>query len=484
MKELEKILQSVTVLNTVDLEDVEINGLTIDSRKVEEGFMFIAYKGTHSNGHDYISKAIENGAKVILLDDPSYIKEGAIKFVLVSDARMLTSELASRFYDFPSKQLKVVGVTGTNGKTTVATLLHDLYQELGFPTGLISTIKIKFGNTEVPAVLTTPDPVSLQAMFAEMVETGLSHVFMEVSSHALDQGRVAGVDFDAALFTNLSHDHLDYHGTFQNYLNAKKKLFDDLKKEAIAITNFDDKNGKVMVQNCEARTYGYALKRPTDFKSKLITNDITGLHLEIDETEIFLKLVGFFNAYNATVAYAYANIDGLEKSEILQALSQLSSADGRMDIIRTQEVGYTAVVDYAHTPDALLKVLETIQSIKKPSQKILTVIGCGGNRDKEKRPKMAAIGMQYSNKLILTSDNPRNEDPEEILKDMMAGLTDDEIKRSLKITDRKEAIKMACMLAQDGDIILVAGKGHETYQEIKGQRFPFDDKKILNAFMH
>ncbi|NNE25873.1 MAG: UDP-N-acetylmuramoyl-L-alanyl-D-glutamate--2,6-diaminopimelate ligase [Saprospiraceae bacterium] len=484
MKKLEKILQSVNILNTVDLNDVQINGITMDSRQVKEGFLFIAYKGTHSNGHDYIASAVEKGAHVIVLDDPSYIEESSAKFVQVQDARQLTSELASRFYDHPSKQLKVVGITGTNGKTTVATLLHELYQALGFTTGLISTIKIKFGDTEVPAKLTTPDPISLQAMFAEMVDAGLSHVFMEVSSHALDQGRVAAVDFDAALFTNLSHDHLDYHKTFQNYLKAKKKLFDGLKEEAVAITNIDDKNGRIMIQNCKASSFGYALKRPTDFKSKMIANDIAGLHLEIGETEIFLKLVGFFNAYNATLAFAFAIVDGLEKSKVLQAISQLSSADGRMDIIRTQEAGYTAVVDYAHTPDALSKVLETIQNIKKPNQNIITVVGCGGNRDKEKRPKMAAIGAQYSNKLILTSDNPRDEDPEDILSDMMAGMTDDEINKSLKITDRKEAIKMACMLAQDGDIILVAGKGHETYQEIKGQRFPFDDKKILNAFMH
>ena len=484
MKKLEKILQSVTILNTVDLTDVEIKGVTIDSRQVQEGFLFVAYKGTNSDGHDYIDAAIANGATVIMLDDPSYVKEGSVKYVLVENARFLVSEIASQFYDKPSGQIKVVGITGTNGKTTVATLLHDLYQSLGFATGLISTIRIKSGNQEIPAVLTTPGPVSLQAMFADMVDKGLSHVFMEVSSHALDQGRVAGVDFDAAIFTNLSHDHLDYHVTFQNYINAKKTLFDNLKKDALAITNIDDKNGKVMVQNCGARVYGYALKRPTDFKSKMIANDISGLHLEIDDTEVYLKLVGFFNAYNATAAYAYAVCDELEKSEVLQALSQLSSADGRMDIIRTQSAGYTAVVDYAHTPDALLKVLETIQSVKKAGQKILTVVGCGGNRDKTKRPKMAAIGMQYSDKLILTSDNPRDEDPEDILNDMEKGLGEDEIKNYLKITDRKEAIKMACMMAQDGDIILVAGKGHETYQEIKGQRFPFDDKKILNAFMH
>ena len=486
MKFLDKILETVTLIKSnQNILDVKVEGIAIDSRSVGEGFLFMAYKGVTSDGHQFINQAIENGAQVILVDDPKYFDaDSKVVFVLLDDVRQASSLIAANYYDHPSKKMKLVGVTGTNGKTTTAKLLFDLFDALGHHCGLISTIENRWGDQRQKASLTTPDAVSLQKLFSQMLKDGVSHVFMEVSSHALHQGRVKALDFDVAVFTNITHDHLDYHGSFAEYIKAKKLLFDSLSKNAYALVNADDVNARVMVQNSKANVKTYALKRPADFKCKIIENSINGLHLEIDKQELYLRLVGQFNAYNATGAYAVSVILGEEPTQVLIALSALNSAEGRMDIIEVPGVNYKAIVDYAHTPDALKKILETLSDVKDSKSEIIVVVGCGGDRDRAKRPVMAQIAYRMSGKCILTSDNPRSEDPTDILDDMLEGLQPDERKNCLSITDRKEAIKMACMLAKDGDIILVAGKGHEKFQEIKGQRIPFDDKEIINAFMH
>ena len=486
MKFLDKILETVTLIKSnQNILDVKVEGIAIDSRSVGEGFLFMAYKGVTSDGHQFINQAIENGAQVILVDDPKYFDaDSKVVFVLLDDVRQASSLIAANYYDHPSKKMKLVGVTGTNGKTTTAKLLFDLFDALGHHCGLISTIENRWGDQRQKASLTTPDAVSLQKLFSQMLKDGVSHVFMEVSSHALHQGRVKALDFDVAVFTNITHDHLDYHGSFAEYIKAKKLLFDSLSKNAYALVNADDVNARVMVQNSKANVKTYALKRPADFKCKIIENSINGLHLEIDKQELYLRLVGQFNAYNATGAYAVSVILGEEPTQVLIALSALNSAEGRMDIIEVPGVNYKAIVDYAHTPDALKKILETLSDVKDSKSEIIVVVGCGGDRDRAKRPVMAQIAYRMSGKCILTSDNPRSEDPTDILDDMLEGLQPDERKNCLSITDRKEAIKMASMLAKDGDIILVAGKGHEKFQEIKGQRIPFDDKEIINAFMH
>lgn len=482
MKNLEYILNSIVVNNDVVIEG-EISGIAIDSRKVESNFLFIAYKGVHQDGHDYIESAIESGCTHVVLEDKIYIKDNDIQYVLVDDARIAASRIAANYYDYPSEALTVIGVTGTNGKTTVSSLMFELLTQLGVEAGLVSTIDIRYGGEVYDAVLTTPDALSLQRLFYDMKLAGVTHVVMEVSSHALHQYRVADVDFNIAVFTNITHDHLDYHGSFSEYIKAKQMLFDNLKKSGVALVNIDDRNGDVIAQGTKASKVTYSLKRPADFKAKIISNEINGLQIDIDGYEVYLRMIGQFNAYNALAVYSTTVILGFDALDILRVMSNLNSAEGRMDFVRSEKVDYTAVIDYAHTPDALEKVLKTLSDVKRDGSQIITVVGAGGNRDKSKRPKMAIVANQNSDVLILTSDNPRDENPEIIIEEMIAGIEEGKNK-VLKILDRKEAIKIASVIAKQDDIILIAGKGHEKYQEIKGQKFPFDDKEIISALMH
>lgn len=484
MKKLEKILESVDVLNDWSSKDHSVNSITIDSRQCEAGSLFIAYKGSAQDSHEYISSAVNNGAEYVVLDNKDFIGKHDVKYLLVENAQKVISTIASNYYDHPSRLMTVVGITGTNGKTTTANLLYDLFFRLGFNCGLVSTIEVKFGDTSIPSKLTTPDAISLQKLFREMFDVGITHVFMEVSSHALHQDRVADVDFDHCVFTNITHDHLDYHKTFREYIDTKKVLFDRLPKGSSALVNIDDPNGLVMVQNSKADIYTYALRKPCKFKGKVISNDLNGLHMNIEGKEIYLKMVGGFNAYNALAVYGTAIALDLDEQDILTQLSMLVTAEGRLDIVKVDSAEYTAVVDYAHTPDALDKVLKTLVEVKADNVKLITVVGCGGDRDKVKRPKMAKVAALQSDILILTSDNPRSEEPETILDDMFTGLDEDLSKGVLRIASREDAIKTACLMANKGDIILIAGKGHEKYQEIKGEKFPFDDKKIVISYMN
>ena len=482
MKKLDEILESINVLNDIQISDQDVTGIHIDSRECTIGSMFIAYKGVHQDGHDYISSAISNGAKFIIIDNKQFVDAKAT-YILVSDARDVVSKIAANYYEHPTESMTVVGVTGTNGKTTTTNLLHDLFFRLNFNCGLISTIEVKFGDTAIPSKLTTPDAISLHRLFREMKDAGITHVFMEASSHAIHQGRVDDVHFDHVVFTNITHDHLDYHETFLEYIKAKKLLFDKLPQGATALINIDDANGTVMVQNSSAEVHTYALRRPSNFKGKIISNDLSGLHMDMAGTEVFLKIVGRFNAYNALATYGTATILGIDAQDVLRELSMVTTAEGRFDIIRSEKVGYTAVVDYAHTPDALENVLKTLVELKLTNSRILTVVGCGGDRDKAKRPIMAKVAARYSSVLVLTSDNPRSEDPEVILDDMYAGLDKENLDGVLRISNRKEAIRTVSMMAAKGDTILIAGKGHEKYQEIKGKKIPFDDKKIIQHLM-
>ncbi|MBT8234259.1 MAG: UDP-N-acetylmuramoyl-L-alanyl-D-glutamate--2,6-diaminopimelate ligase [Saprospiraceae bacterium] len=478
------MLKRSYVKNKFDQWSDVVYDITIDSRKVTEKSLFIAYKGYALNGHEFIKQAIENGATTILLEDENYINDSNINFILVNNAKILLGEIASAFYDNPSSSLKVVGITGTNGKTTVASLLHNLFFNLGFKSGLLSTIINKVGEKELSTNLTTPDAISIQKMFRQMVDEGVEYVFMEVSSHALDQGRVSNVQFDIAVFTNISRDHLDYHDTFLDYINAKRKLFNDLPKSAKALVNIDDVNGKIMIQNSKANVVTYALRKPADFKVKILSNSIEGLHLVMQGHEVYLKLIGDFNAYNAMAVYGVATMLGIDEMEVLTSLSNLIAIEGRMDIVKSDVKGITGVIDYAHTPDALEQVLTTIAELNIQKGRIITVVGCGGNRDKGKRPLMGKIASRLSTITVLTSDNPRDENPNVIIEEMMEGVEKENEEKVVKIENRKEAIKMAALMAKPGDIILIAGKGHEKYQEIKGQKLPFNDKKIFSAFMH
>ena len=470
------------ITKTIGDSSISIEGITLDSRQVKANYVFAALKGTQVDGHRFIEKAIELGATAILCEDlPENIRKG-ITYLQCVDAALCLGHLASAFYNHPSKEMKVIGVTGTNGKTSVATVLKNTFSQLGFKCGLISTVQNEIGDEIVPATHTTPDAVSLHALFSEMIESGCDYVFMEASSHAIHQKRIAGVDFDGAIFTNISHDHLDYHGTFDNYIKAKKALFDQLKGDAFALTNIDDKNGRVMLQNTKARKKTYSLRSLADFKTKILEQDFTSMLLEINGQEVYTPLSGTFNAYNLTAVYGSMIEMGIEEGEALIAISKSKGAEGRLDWIKNSK-NQVGVVDYAHTPDALENVLKAIKAMNTTGGNIITVVGCGGNRDKEKRPKMAQIACELSERVILTSDNPRNEEPETILEEMEVGVPIHKKLNVLTITDRKNAIKTACSLAQEGDLILVAGKGHEKYQEIKGVKHPFDDKAILQEFL-
>jgi len=472
MKKLTDILNGISIEKINGKDDIEIKGIALDSRKIEAGFLFIAVKGTNADGHKFIEKAIENGA-VAIIHSEEYNSTNNITFIKIKDDVSNTSLIASNFYDNPSKKLNIYGVTGTNGKTTIATSLYNLFNLMGLKSGLVSTVANFIGDVKIETKLTTPDSVELNKLFYEMVQADCEYCFMEVSSHAVVQGRIANIDFDGGIFTNLTHDHLDYHKTFKNYIDAKKGFFDNLKSEAFALTNIDDKNGSYVVQNTKQK-YTYALKTLADFKAKIIERHFDSTLANFDGEEIWLQFVGKFNVYNLLAVYAAANLILPDnKAQILQAISMLKPVAGRFDVVKDK--GIYVIVDYAHTPDALENTLKELKDIKQENQKLITVVGAGGDRDNSKRPKMASVADLYSDTLILTSDNPRTEDPEKILKDMEAGL--EENSDYLKITDRRQAIKTAIKLANKSDIIFIAGKGHETYQEINGVRHHFDDKE-------
>ncbi|HMQ61455.1 MAG TPA: UDP-N-acetylmuramoyl-L-alanyl-D-glutamate--2,6-diaminopimelate ligase [Flavilitoribacter sp.] len=478
-RKLNEIIDKLPVKGSAGNLEIQIGQIDFDSRKAGPGSLFVAVKGTQVDGHDYIGKALENGAAAILAEMPPPADLAGKTWIQVADSAAALGMVATAFYGDPSYRIRLVGVTGTNGKTTVATLLHRLFSALGYRSGLLSTVENRIGDQVLPTSHTTPDAVSLNALLARMADEGCDYAFMEVSSHAIHQKRVKGLEFTGGIFTNLTHDHLDYHGTFKAYLEAKKQFFDDLPASAFALVNADDKHGDVMVQNTRARIQRYSLRRLSDFKAKVLSNALTGLHLRIGDQEVFTRLIGEFNAYNLLAVYGSACLLDQDPTETLMALSQLTAAEGRFDYVTDPGRQITAIVDYAHTPDALEKVLETIRQVKEPRSKVITVVGCGGDRDKAKRPKMAAAACRLSDRAVLTSDNPRTEDPEAILRDMEKGIPAQAQKTTLVIADRKMAIRTAVQLAAPGDVILVAGKGHEKYQEIKGVKYPFDDKEVL-----
>ena len=483
MKKLEKILESIRIINEVENTSTIINGVHIDSRDCTEGSLFIAYKGTALDSHEYISSAVSNGATHIVIDDESYLDKEVANYILVNKSQHVISTIASNYYGHPSREMTVIGVTGTNGKTTTANLLYKLLFRLGHKCGLISTIEVLYNEEVIPSKLTTPDAISLHRLFRQMLDAGVTHVCMEVSSHAIDQGRVNEIDFDHAIFTNLTHDHLDYHKNFMAYLTAKKLLFDRLSNTKTALVNTDDHNGLVMVQNSSAKVFTYALKRSASYKGKILSNGLTGLQMTINQKEVFLRMVGGFNAYNALAVYGTGVILGIDEQELLTCLSTLTTAEGRLDMVSKPKVSYSAVVDYAHTPDALDNVIETLVTTKDKQVRLITVVGCGGDRDRTKRPKMGKIAAMKSDLVILTSDNPRSEEPMAIIEEMLEGIPQDFINKVKVEVNRNQAIRQACTQARPGDIILIAGKGHEKYQEIKGKRFPFDDKKIVLSHM-
>lgn len=479
MIELAKILNDVDVLQKVGPEDIKINALQFDSRKIKEGDVFFAMGGTQVDGHQFINKSIDLGAKVVVCERLPEELDSNIAYILVSNSAKALGIIASNFYGNPTRKLKVIGVTGTNGKTTIATILFKLVKKLGDKAGLLSTISYIINDNAIDASHTTPDSLVMQQLFARMVEEQCEYCFMEVSSHAVVQNRISGIHFSGGIYTNLTHDHLDYHKTFDEYIKAKKGFFDGLPGEAFALINADDKNGKIMVQNTNAVVKTYSLKALSDYKARIIESHFDGTNAELDGIEFWTSFIGSFNIYNLLAVYACADKLGFKKSEIIKELSGLKPVEGRFEYLRSDD-GKTAIVDYAHTPDALVNVLNTINQIKSGSEKVITVVGAGGNRDKLKRPKMAIAAINNSDKVIFTSDNPRDEEPDAIIKDMIDGVDKVNQQKFLAITDRKEAIKAAIMMADSKDIILVAGKGHETYQEIKGERYHFDDREVIH----
>ncbi len=482
MISLKEIIYKVAIEAVKGSTDIAIRKIDFDSRKIEANDVFVAIRGTISDGHDYIEKAIGQGAIAVICETfPDKISIG-ITYIQVADTNTAMAFMAANYFGNPSENLKLVGITGTNGKTTVASLLYQLFKKAGFKVGLLSTVKILVDNVEYKATHTTPDSITINHYLTEMVETGVEFCFMEVSSHGIHQKRTEALNFVGGIFTNLSHDHLDYHPTFAEYRDVKKSFFDNLPKTAFALSNIDDKNGQVMLQNTVARKLTYALKSYADYKALILENQLSGLLLKINGNEVWVKLIGTFNAYNLLAIYGTAIELGLESIEVLRLLSDLESVSGRFQFIVSPS-NITAIVDYAHTPDALENVLKTINDIRTKNEQLITVVGCGGNRDKDKRPIMANIATELSDKTILTSDNPRNEIPEVIINEMEEGIAPQNFKKSLSITDRKQAIKTACQLAQPNDIILIAGKGHETYQEVNGVRQHFDDMETVQEFL-
>ncbi len=480
---LQDILYKVHLLEVVGVTDIAVSSIAIDSRKVIKGTAFVAIKGVAQDGHDYITKAIELGAKVIVCENMPALLTDGVTYIKVANAQEAVAYMAHQFYDAPSTKIKLVGVTGTNGKTTIATLLFKLFSSLGYTCGLVSTVQNQIGDQIISATHTTPDAVSLNELLNTMVDAGCTHVFMECSSHAVHQHRITGLVFTGALFSNITHDHLDYHKTFEAYIAAKKGFFDALPATAFAITNSDDKRGEVMLQNTKAKKLSYALKSSANYKGKILENALTGLVMLVNEIEVHFRLIGEFNAYNLLAVYGAAVNLGIESSVALTNLSMLAGAEGRFDyIISDKQV--IGIIDYAHTPDALENVLATIKKLRKGYEQVITVVGCGGDRDKTKRPIMAQTACDLSDRVILTSDNPRTEDPAGIIADMEAGLNTSAKRKYISIIDRKEAIKTAVEFAKPEDIVLVAGKGHEKYQDINGVKHPFDDKAILLAFFN
>ncbi|MCR6719196.1 MAG: UDP-N-acetylmuramoyl-L-alanyl-D-glutamate--2,6-diaminopimelate ligase [Chitinophagaceae bacterium] len=476
---LREVLYKVAIRSVSGNTATEITDVQIDSRQVKAGCLFIAVKGVATDGHAFIEKAINAGAAAVICEKMPAQLTNSVVYVQVENSAAAAGEAAHNFFGHPSEKMKLVGVTGTNGKTTIATLLYKLFTSLGYTTGLISTVENRIGEKILPATHTTPDPVQLNRLLRDMKDAGCSHVFMEVSSHALHQHRVTGLRFSGALFSNITHDHLDYHKTFDEYIRVKKSFFDQLDSEAFAISNADDKRGIVMLQNTAAKKHMYSLRTLADFKGKLMENTLAGLLMQVNDQEVHFRLIGEFNAYNLLAVYGAAICLGEDKQDVLLHLSKLTGAEGRFDYIISPKDFVIAIVDYAHTPDALLNVLATIQKLRKGNEQVITVVGCGGDRDKTKRPVMAAAAVEHSDKTILTSDNPRTEDPVQIIRDMEAGLQASARRKFLSITDRKEAIRTAITLAQPNDIVLIAGKGHEKYQEINGVRHHFDDKEIV-----
>lgn len=476
---LQEILYKTSMQSVAGATDIAITGIAIDSRSVQPGYVFVALKGVAADGHQFIPKAIQSGAAAIVCEVLPETIDSPVTYIQVEDSAAAAGLMAHNFYGRPSAQVKLVGVTGTNGKTTVATLLYQLFTALGYKCGLLSTVQNHIGSKVITATHTTPDAVQLNQLLSQMVDEGCSYVFMEVSSHAINQHRIEGLEFAGGIFTNISHDHLDYHKTFDEYIRVKKLFFDKLPKTAFAIINIDDKRGMVMVQNTSAITKTYSLKAVSDFKGKILDNGIMGLHMLIDEQEVHFRLIGSFNAHNLLAVYGAAICLEQDKYEVLQTLSTLNGAEGRFEYIISPNEKVIAIIDYAHTPDALLNVLATIKKLKKGFEQVITVAGCGGNRDKTKRPVMAEVACEYSDRVILTSDNPRFEDAAEIIRDMEAGVPAASKRKCISITDRREAIKTALTLAGKEDIVLIAGKGHEKYQEINGVKHHFDDKEVV-----
>lgn len=482
MAELKDILYKVHITSTSGDMAVEVKGICFDSRLVKPGFLFIAIKGVQSDGHAFINKAVSSGAVAVVAENfPDTLSDKAV-YVTVKSSSKALGTIASNFYGNPSQKIKLVGVTGTNGKTTVATLLYKLFTSLGYRSGMLSTVVNRIVDKDFTATHTTPDPIQINELLVKMIEEKCSHCFMEVSSHAADQNRIEGLHFAGALFTNITHDHLDYHHTFESYIRAKKSFFDGLSSDAFALVNVDDKRGMVMLQNTKAKKQTFGIKKMADFKAKIITNSIEGLELEIGDRNVWFKLIGDFNAYNLLTVYGAACLLGEDSETVLLKLSALNGAPGRFETVLPGSK-FTAILDYAHTPDALKNVLETIEHFRTGQEQIISVVGCGGDRDRTKRPLMAAVACKYSTKVIFTSDNPRNEDPMEIIREMQTGIGPSDIRKTLVMVNREEAIKTACMLAKEKDIILVAGKGHENYQEIKGVKHPFDDREVMERML-
>ena len=480
---IKDILVNCNLLELVGNKDLDITKVSFDSRQAEPGTLFFAVRGTQTDGHAYIAKAVEQGVSAVVCEQMPDILSPEVTYIRVDDSAYVLGVGASNFYGNPSRSLKLTGVTGTNGKTTIATLLYRLFTDAGYTCGLLSTIENIVDHEVIPSTHTTPDPVELNALLRKMVDCGCEYAFMEVSSHSIDQHRIAGLHFAGGIFTNLTHDHLDYHKTMANYRNAKKKFFDDLPADAFALTNLDDKHGSVMLQNTKAKRMGYALKHDAEFKGTVMESHFNGMLMKVNGTELYTQLVGNFNASNILAIYGAALLLGFDKDELLVEISKLKGANGRFDMVHS-ETGIVGIVDYAHTPDALENVLKTINEVTSHlstlNSQLITVVGCGGNRDATKRPEMAAIAVKLSDRVILTSDNPRNEDPEEIIRQMKAGVEAADAHKVLSITDRREAIRTAVALANKGDIILLAGKGHEDYQIIKGEKRHFDDKEELS----
>ncbi len=478
MKTLQDVLYKVRLVSVKGNVNIPVKAIHIDSRKITEGAVFVALRGLQQDGHMFIQRSVEKKAAAIVCETLPQILSDEVTYIQVSDSHEAVAYMAHNFYDEPSNKTKLVGITGTNGKTTIATLLYKLFTSLGYTCGLISTVQNHVGSKVLPSEYTTPDAVKLNALLYEMVESNCTYVFMECSSHAIHQHRITGLHFSGGVFSNITHDHLDYHKTFDEYIRVKKSFFDKLPGDSFALSNLDDKRGVVMLQNTHARKFYYSLKQPADYKGKIIENTLLGLVMQINETEVHCRMIGEFNAYNLLAAYGTAICLGEQSEEVLRLLSLLSGAEGRFEYIVSNNK-IIGIIDYAHTPDALENVLSTIKKLRRGHEQVITVVGCGGDRDRQKRPVMAQVAAEHSTKLILTSDNPRNEEPNEIIAEMQSGLNSSGRRKTIAITERKEAIKMAINYANKEDIILVAGKGHEKYQEIKGVKYPFDDKEVL-----